>query len=247
MDKLDTRAGFVWRRVGLLCAAVVVAPAALVLAIQEPEVLSVDDPRPLAEAVKLIEQRCHCAITYEDPKWGPEDVVDISGSVWHRADIRPRVPKGGHFTFSLPRDVSARTAGGMRAPVEQVLRTFESSGSGPGAFRLISDNTALHVVPRSGSVLDVPVTIAPGTRPIIELVAMTMEQVGQAIGLKVGIATLPTNLLKRPVTLEARQEPARVVLSRALLASGRSLSWRLFYDVTMGQYYLGIHFVPYQP
>src|SRR5437763_1084383 len=128
MDKLQTRGNFIRRAVGYVCAALVAAPVASVLGVQAPEVLSVDDPRPLNAAVKLIEQRCHCTITYEDPKWGPDDDVDVSGSVWHRTDIRPRVPRGGRFTFSMAGDTSARTASQMRAPVEQVLRAFENSG-----------------------------------------------------------------------------------------------------------------------
>jgi hypothetical protein len=232
------------RRVLWLCAAVAAVPFAVLLASEQQEVLSVNDPRPLSAAVKLIEQRCHCIITYEDPRWGPQDVVDISASVWHRPDIRPRVPKGGAFTFSLPRELPERAPELMRPPVEQVLRMFERSGSGPGAFQLVSGEAALHIVPRSGSVLNVPVTITPRTRPISEVVALTMQQVGRATGEKIGIATFPNNLFKRPVTISANNEPAGVVLSRTLAASGRELSWRLYYDVGMGQYYRGIHFVP---
>src|SRR3712207_8819257 len=39
-----------------------------------PETVTVDDPRPLYAAVKLLEERCRCPITYEDPRWGAEDV-----------------------------------------------------------------------------------------------------------------------------------------------------------------------------
>lgn len=127
--------------------------------------------------------------------------------------------------------------------MEQVLETFARSGSGPGAFQLTSDDTGMHVIPRSGSVLDVPVTMTRESRRIIDVVTATTSQVAQVTGQTIGVATFPINLLKRPITLEAQQEAAHLVLDRALQASGRKLSWRLFYDVGMGQYYLGIHFV----
>lgn len=38
------------------------------------EEVVVDDPRPLAAAAAEFAKRCHCAITYEDVKWTPEQV-----------------------------------------------------------------------------------------------------------------------------------------------------------------------------
>lgn len=222
--------------------ALVTAPA-IVLAIQDPEVLSVDDPRPLSAAIRLVEERCHCAITYEDPIWQPDDVIDISGSIAHRADVIPRIPTGGRFTFSVDADLSSLTRVQLRRTAGQVLRTFESSKSGPGQFQLMSGGLALHVVPKSGSVLDVPVTIAPGTPRILDVITTTLKQVSEASGRKIGIGTGPFRLLNGRIELEAHQEPAYALLDRALLASGRTLSWRLFYSVTTGQYYFNVHVV----
>jgi hypothetical protein len=127
----------------------------------------------------------------------------------------------------------------------QVLRAFEETRIGRGAFRVTNDATTVHVIPRLGSVLDTPVTIGSATRPLGDVVTKVLADVGQVTGQRIGLATFPINFFKqRRVEIEATQEPARDVLVRALAASGRALSWRLFYDVTMGQYYLGIHFVP---
>ena len=95
-----------------------------ICAVQTPETVSVDDPRPLSAAVRAIEQRCRCAITYEDPKWEAADVVDISGSLWHKPDIRPRIPKGGPFTFDVPRELSSFTPAQTGAAIAQVLRAW---------------------------------------------------------------------------------------------------------------------------
>jgi hypothetical protein len=222
--------------------ALVTAPA-MVLAIQQPDVLSVNDPRPLSAAIKLVEERCHCAISYEDPIWQPHEVIDISGSISHRADIKPRIPIGGRFAFSMDTDLSSLTGGQLRRTVEQLLRTFEGSNSGPGQFQLMSRGLMLHVVPKSGSVLDVPVTIGLGTRRIVDVITTTLNQVSVASGHKSEIATGPIGLLNGRIQFEAQKEPAYAVLDRALLASGRRLSWQLFYDVTFGQYYLNVHVV----
>lgn len=97
--------------------------------------------------MKLLEERCHCAITYEDPQWRPDDVVDSGHSI----------AKGGPFTFDAP-DLSMRTPAEMRAALMQVVRTFEETGSDRGAIRVTNDATAVHVVPRESSILDTPVS-----------------------------------------------------------------------------------------
>lgn len=225
-------------RAGLISAALLSVLPPLNVAGQNPEALSVNDPRPLSAAVALLEQRCHCPITYEDPEWKSDDVVD-SGPHWPA-----RIPKGGPFTFDAP-DLRASTPADTRRALEQVLRTFEQTASGRGAFRVTNDATAVHVVPREGSILDTPVTIAPGTRPLGEVVMLTLGEVERVTGQKVGLATGPINFFQqRRIEIEAQQEAAGDVLVRALAASGRQLSWRLFYDLMMQEYYLSIHFVP---
>lgn len=209
----------------------------LIFAVQSPETVSVNDPRPVNAAAKAVEQRCHCAITYEDPTWRADDVVDISG--------RPRIPKGGPFTFHVPSGLSSTTPAQTRIAMEDVLRAFEQSGTGRGSFRVTNDATTVHVVPRGGSILDTPVTIPHATRSLGDVVIAVIEQVGQLTQQRIGLAGFPINFFRqRQVETGARQESARDVLVRAMGASGRPLSWRLFYSVPMGQYYLNIHFVP---
>lgn len=215
-----------------------VASSLVIAAGQGPETLSVDDPRPLSAAVKLLEQRCHCVITYEDPLWTSDDVA-LSGPHWPAM-----IPKGGRFSFDAP-DPSVSTPAQMAAAMAQVVNAFEKSGSGRGAFRVTNDAIAVHVVPRAGSILDAPVTIPHATRPLFQVVTLTLTEVERATGTKVEIATLPINFSRqRWVEIEAKGEPARDVLVRALAGTGRTLSWRLFFDAMMRRYYLGIHFVP---
>lgn len=222
-----------WRAGSICVVSLLMIPAG-----QAPERLSVNDPRPLSAAVDLVERRCHCAITYEDPLWTSDDVA-LSGPHWPAM-----IPKGGLFTFDAP-DVAATTPAQMAAAMAQVVRAFEQSGSGRGAFRVTNDITAVHVVPRPGSILDTPVTIAHATRRLDDVVTVTLAEVERATGQKIALARFPNNFFfQHRVEIDAQQEPARDVLVRALAASGRALSWRVFFDATMRQYYLGLHFVP---
>jgi hypothetical protein len=223
-----------------MCRAGLISVASLLViaAGQAPATLSVNDPRPLSAAVKLLEQRCHCVITYEDPLWQSDDVA-LSGPHWPAM-----IPKGGAFTFDAP-DLSVSTPAQIAAAMAQVVNAFERSGSGRGSFRVINDAIAVHVVPREGSILDTPVTMTRATRPLIDVVTVTLAEVERATGKKVEVATFPMNFSRqRWVEMEAKGEPARDVLVRALAASGRTLSWRLYFDAMMRQYYLSIHFVP---
>ena len=222
-----------WRAGPICVRSFLIIPAG-----QAPERLSVNDPRPLSAAVDLVERRCHCAITYEDPLWKSDDVA-LSGPQWPAM-----IPKGGPFTFDAP-DLGATTPAHMAAAMAQVVRAVEQSGSGRGGFRVTNDTTAVHVVPRFGSILDTPVTIAHATRRLDDVVAVALAEMERATGEKIELATFPINFFfQHRVQIEAQQEPARDVLVRALAASGRALSWRLFFSATMRQYYLNIHVVP---
>src|SRR4029453_9413009 len=140
---------------------------------------------------------------------------------------------------------SVITPARMAAVMAEVVRAFEQSENGRGAFNVTKYAPTVHVVPRDGSILDTPVTMTRATRPLADVVTMTLAEVERTTGQKIGIAMLPINFSKqRWVDIEAQQEPAREVLVRALAASGRTLSWRLFFDAMMRQRYLGIHFVP---
>jgi hypothetical protein len=59
--------------------------ASLPVATQEAEDVFVNDQRPLAAAIEEFAKRCHCVITYEDVKWG-QDQVEPSPVLRSRSD-----------------------------------------------------------------------------------------------------------------------------------------------------------------
>src|SRR5256885_13941815 len=75
--------------------------------LQTTEKLSVDDARPLAEAIVLLESKFGGVITYEDPAYVYSgDISDVTESVRRDLDKfepgkapRVLVPKGGKFDF----------------------------------------------------------------------------------------------------------------------------------------------------
>jgi hypothetical protein len=228
------------RRIGTLAGVVLAMRPAVFAAAQQSVALSVDDPRPVSAAVVLIEQHCHCIITYEDPKWQRDQVIDISGSVRHRADVRTQIPRGGRFTFSVNDGLNSPQQ--VRTVLGTVLAESESSNA-PGNFQVRTGAAAFHVVPQSGSILDAPVKTAQGSQPLGDVVSAIVRLAGQVTGQTIELATGPINLLQMPIVVEAHQESANDALERAFGSSGRKVSWQLFYDVGTQRYYLNMHIV----
>lgn len=210
---------------------------------QESERISVDDPRPLFAVAKLLEQRCGCAITYEDPKWSADDVVDISGTIWHREDIRPRVPKGGRFSFALPATFRGLAPGERQRILDQIVAQYQEGDVGPGLFRTVSEGAATHIIPLKGSILDQRITNVATAQPLGAVVKSLMTQVSNMNGVRIALGVVPINGFKKNVTVSARNEPAREVLARALTNLPGKPSWVLLYDVARQTYYLSVHYV----
>src|SRR5215470_14748668 len=99
--------------------------------------LSVQDARPLAKAIEVLEGHYGLVITYEDPRYAhSSEISDVTLSVRRDLDKfkpgeAPRVliPKGG--TLALDYDVvsDAGRPGIRRAVVQELLRAYAASGN----------------------------------------------------------------------------------------------------------------------
>lgn len=79
--------------------------------------ISVEDPRPVAKAITLLESRFGWVITYEDPRYiNPADLSDVTEKV--RRDLHkfkpgkaPKVliPKGGTLDFEYLHNANSKT------------------------------------------------------------------------------------------------------------------------------------------
>jgi len=203
------------------------------------EVVSSSHPRPLNSVIRGLEARCQCVITYEDPKWELSQIVDAP--VPHPPDSHPHIPRGGPLAIGidgLPSNAPER----VRPYLEAAVSAADQKGY--GAFQVVTSDTGVfHVAPSTGSFLAVPVTFASETKPMGEFVTSILSDVQAANGEQMLVVTGAIDLLKTRITAAADHEPADVVLTRVLSASGLRLSWALFYDVDLRAHYLDVHLV----
>lgn len=221
------------------------------------ETLSVNDPRPLAEAVKLIEQRCGCPITYEDPVFAERDTIDISGQVATNGSRPLLVPAGGVFTFTTQAIRGDDNSEHVSEALRRLLDTYSLTGF-PGKFRVTQSHGVFHVAPEQ-AVLDTPITIRLERVSASQAIDTILAAVKKATGANIGMGGIASNLLNQQrVSLAVEDRTAAETLTtvfaqvddRALKLEDRHvvvvekrLSWQLFYQIGWG-YALNLHAVP---
>ncbi len=232
---------------------------------EEKVKISVEDPRPLAKAITMLEARFGWVITYEDPRYvNASEMTDVTEKV--RRDLNkfrpgeaPRVliPKGGAFVFDYD------TSGDSTGPpdpvpvVQRLLAAYAASGHA-GRFRMEKGDKIIHVVPTaikdiSGklapqeSVLDVVITLPAKEKTGLQTLEALCAAVSKSVHLRVVVGMIPTGLfLQHKDHQEIKTMKARDALVRLLdrTANGTKLSWQLLYDPGLKMYALNIHPVP---
>jgi hypothetical protein len=244
------------------CAFLAVSPCIEVAAQTTPqttEVISVNDPRPIAMALEALEQKHRLAITYEDPEYTHLlDMQDVTASV--RTDGRsfPRVigPRGGAFQFKYLTD-SGKPQEDTKSLIRRMLSEYASVG---GAVfdveeRATEGGTEWHVIPvkvrnkegqfvQQTALLDNKVSIPLEKRSAIHTLSLVCDELSRVSGHHVVLGTVPQNpLYAYRVEMGATSEPARDVLAGVLKQLHVDMVWQLFYDPGLGWYALNIHFV----
>jgi hypothetical protein len=247
----------------LLLGALIAAAAVTQLsAAENVKNLSVDDPRPVAEAVLTLESLYGWAITYEDPRYAhPGEVSDITEKV--RRDLRdfpmgkaPRVviPRGGPLTV----DYFVNAESGMpEDPAAVIQRVLDIHAAGEGSsFRLLQSGRYFHVVPaqlknRNGNVeeqrslLDAVISVPPQQGDRRETLEDICHAIEVATRSHVVVGTIPERLFGQAISAPAVfNQSARDILTETLAGTGVALSWRLLYDPGLEEYVLNIHPVP---
>jgi hypothetical protein len=236
-------------------------------AVAELQSLTVNDPRPVARAVKELEARFGWPITYEDPPYvNASEVLDVTADVRRDPQSRRRVlvPRGGSLSVGYDRPATQGAApaaeslaiqrAGAAAAVERVVRT-DAASRGARMFAVQESNGLLHVVPtrfidasghlqQARPLLDTKISVSPTPRSGNELITEICQTLSLATGYTVVGGTIPRKLLARPTEVTAVDEAARSVLSRFLADLPEDLSWQLFYDPGLHWYALNIHVVP---
>ena len=223
--------------------------------------VTVDDPRPLMAVIDQLERRFGWVVTYEDPPFvHPSDLQDQA--VYNREPANPSrpkmpIPRGGPFTFSYA--MPEQSVNARKAALDTLIQDYGIATKQPGAFRLLETTGVTHVVPSRkknirgdleacGSILDTSVRLPEGSRTVAALLREVTDAVGSAVGIRVGIFSIPQNLLMNTtvsLTDQQTEGSARTMLLRGFAATEKRLSWRLVYSPGQPQMYmLSVHLVP---
>jgi hypothetical protein len=224
--------------------------------------LSVQDPRPVAKAIVMLEVRYGWIITYEDPRYVyADDIADVTEKVRndlhkYREGEAPRVliPKGGELSFGYDVKNQPNSVLDPLVVVQQLLAA-QAASPNAGKFRMERDNKIIHVIPsairdRSGrlapqqSALDTVVTLAAKERTGLRTLEALCAAVSKATQTRVVVGTIPLGLfLQHKDHQGISSRKARDVLVQLLesIGKGTKLSWQLFYDPGMKIYALNIH------
>src|SRR5690349_17676234 len=98
------------------------------VATQQPtRTISVNDPRPLSEAILELEKAIKQPITYEDPSYAySADLADRSDSFRHAPGVKVVLPKGGPLSFSFTQSEASDRPGTTKM-LRRLVATFNKS------------------------------------------------------------------------------------------------------------------------
>lgn len=201
--------------------------------------ITVDDPRPLWKAIRVLEERNGWQISYEDPKYSATDMVDrtVAG---YSGPNRALVPRGGHLDIALRGNEPSSAA--VQLLIDDSARRDSSLH-----FEVQSIGKMLVVGSAQGSPLDLPVSLPRKDRNLDEFIGDLVQALNQAGPIRVhGPGMLVGDAQRFPFS--ASNEIARNTLARAVQAiTDASLRhpmyvWDLLYAGDYG-YVLNIHTV----
>ena len=228
--------------------------------------IHIDKSRPLAAALDLLNKRHRCAVSYEDPVYGPADIEDATDRI--QQDLGRQIPEWAHrvvyFPKRRPLDLDYEWEGECSREqlngVVQRLVDVHNHGRNPGVFRIINLEERIVVIPSgvidendtfisSASALDVLVNLEVNNGTGIEAIEALLTEINRSATRTVG-GYIPTNMFaQNRVSFEAHDVSAREVLVLILksielaFGDGTILSWRLNYDPNMARNFLNIRFL----
>jgi hypothetical protein len=194
------------------------------------KVVSVDAPRPLAEAAEILTNGYGVPISYEDVSaYADEsDLADITDFLRSHPDSKTLSPRAGRLmvTFDAPTAPSLirpATSANVSKALETLLRQHESNGN-PGRFNIIETAAGLAVVPvatrnslgifvSDHSPLDLRISFPEVDTGADSGLRAFSEALGAASGKRI---KLLDSLFTMDVKIGANNEVARDVLARLL-------------------------------
>jgi hypothetical protein len=225
------------RNAALRCVAAIAAYAQPAISV------SVNDPRPLANAAERLEQVLGVPINYEDaPYEHPADMTDVTSSVARNAPPNAKglvmIPRGGALNVSV-------SAANKEAAAWALVNAHAAAGY-PGDYKVESANGVLYIAPTLNPKLSSNISFPFQERSAAEALNLIVGGCSKAGGVKIGIGMAPLNaLLMDRVMIGASNEPARDVLARLFAgmshAGGSMFSYHVYFDPGLRYYMLNIH------
>src|SRR5437016_3698734 len=215
---------------------------------QEKVSLLVEDPRPVAEAVKTLEANCGCVITYEDPRYVHDsEIADVTQSV--RKDLdrfkpgeAPRVliPKGGPLAVDYDALPGTKVPINTLGTIQQLLNKHANAG-GAGRFRVEKQGEIFYVMPTAfknslgditpqQSLLDTVISLPSEERSGAQTLKALCNAISQQSQNLVLVGTIPVNrFLHYHDNRGLKSERARDALADLLRSvdPNGNLSWQL--------------------
>jgi hypothetical protein len=169
--------------------------------------ISLEDPRPLWKAIRVLEEKRGWAISYEDPPYSGNELVDRTVASYSGPN-RALIPRGGRAEVDFT---------GTETPAAAVRRLIADhhSRNQSGEFNVQTIGQMLAVVPAQGPPLDSAVSLAQKDQTLAELLrelAGSLTQLGPVAVHEPGMLVGPSQRF----AFSASNEPARSVLARAL-------------------------------
>jgi hypothetical protein len=230
-------------------------------ALAQTATVEITDPRPVAEAVQMLERIYGIPINYEDPIAVHESQLkDVTEEVQRTPDPSHRiiVQKSPTLSFAYKQPASLiSTGGGVRQTqvdteaaiadaLSSVLQGYAVSG-GPVTFTVAAEGGVFHLAPtnflnKDGKlqqmvpVLDTKITILPKQRTAESLLNEICAALTKATGIQVRAGTVPMNLFLRSTTaISGTDVDARTLLARLLAELSTPISQDGVFDGPDGE------------
>src|SRR5262245_47267071 len=112
-------------------------------------VITVNDPRPLSEAIQNLEKASGQPIAYEDaPLAYAADLVDKSDTMRHAPGVKVLLPKGGQLNVAFTANEVADRARTAKV-LQRLVTNFNRSYPDGAQFAVLDKNGLFYVVPKS--------------------------------------------------------------------------------------------------
>ncbi len=227
----------------LLSLLIALGIASVASAQETTTVITVNDPRPLSEAILKLEKVSNQPMTYEDaPMVYAGDLVDMSDVYRHNPGVKVLMPKSEPLSLTFTTTDIADRAGTAQVLGRLVTKFNREHPEGP-QFTILDQDGLFHVIPTSqrlasGNVmpytspLDVPLTVV--VKDVLAGVALKaiLDALEAKTGTKilVGISPFDTGLNvneRRKVSISTQTQTGRTLVTQLMQGFSPWLSWDL--------------------